>query len=76
MGKEYGQYASSQLANGLYESLIGQWYNLEARGEIPQNAEEFANVVTHLVFDTLAAGVSELNLKRGLHEDDPRATED
>lgn len=75
MGKGYGEYAAKGLADGLHERMIGVWYSLEARGEVPKNAEEFANVVVHTVFDALSGGMRMLNQDTGFHPDDPRAAE-
>ncbi|MDG9704074.1 hypothetical protein [Streptomyces sp. DH37] len=76
MGKDYGAYAAKNLSENLYERMIGVWYSLEAKGEVPSSAEEFANVVTHTVFDALSSGLGLLNEQTGKHPDDPRAVKD
>lgn len=73
MGKDYGAYAAKNLSEGLYERMIGVWHSLEAKGEVPQTAEEFANVVTHTVFDALSSGLHLLNEQTGKHPDDQRS---
>lgn len=75
MGKEYGEYAAKHLSDELYERMIGVWHSLEAKDDLPQNAEEFASVVVHTVFDALGAGVHLLNSKTGRHPDDSRSAE-
>lgn len=75
MGKEYGIHEAKQLAEALHERMLGVWYSMEAKGDLPENAEEFANIVIHTLFDVLAAGVTKINYDTGLHPDDPRAQE-
>jgi hypothetical protein len=72
MGKDYGRQAAGRLADELYERMLGVGHNLIARDDMPQTAEEFANVVVHAVFDALAGGVQMVNKETGWHGDDPR----
>lgn len=72
MGLDYARYAAPRLAEELYERALGVGYSLAVRGDLPQNAEEYAASVVHTVFDALAAGMMALNKEQGWHPDDPR----
>jgi hypothetical protein len=56
----------------LFERALGVGYSLQARGDLPADAEEFAHAVVHVVFDGLGAGLSLLVARAGWHPNDPR----
>lgn len=73
MGKSYGAHAAKNLSDALHERMVGVWYAMDAKGDLPRTADEFASVVVHSVFDVLAAGVAIVNEQTGAHPDDPAA---
>lgn len=72
MGLSSGRYAADKLAVEVYERALGAGLSLDARGDLPRTAEEFAHAVVRVVFDGLAAGLHPLNQQQGWHPDDPR----
>ena len=43
--------SAGSLADAFYETMLGVGKSLEARDEFPQNPEDFAYIVTSVVFD-------------------------
>ena len=53
--------AGGQLGKALYKSMLNVGKSLEARGDLPKDAEEFAAVVSHHVLDQLGGALMKQN---------------
>lgn len=60
---KYGnaKHLAGLFAEAFYDRMLGVGESLEARGDLPTNAEEFATVVSYVVFDQLAGAVMKMN---------------
>jgi hypothetical protein len=56
--------AAASLGEAFYETMLGVGESLEARGELPETAEEFARIVSYVVFDQMTGAVMAMNSKR------------
>jgi len=63
------KYLAGNFAKEFYDSMLRVGESLEARGRLPQDAEEFADRVTYTVFDHLAGAMMKLNRRDPLPDD-------
>jgi hypothetical protein len=60
---KYGnvKYLAGSFAEALYDDMLGVGKSLEARGDLPEDAEEFATVVSQCVLGQLGGALMKQN---------------
>jgi len=62
--KGNAEWFGGNLIQAFHETMMGVGTSLEARGEMPETAEEFADIVTRAVFDQLGGALMKMNRER------------